>query len=446
MTAAENARRRFASGVAALAAGDLAAARVALRRAIRDAPDFAAAHAQIALVHLREGHKAEAEAAFARAVALDPGNGEALSDLGNLQRERGDFAAAIASYGRALAVLPDRGEIHANLGVALQESGDLDGALAAYDRAVALAPDHAEIRRNRAMGLLAAGRFAEGWEENAWRLKTRHFANARPAPACPEWDGSDPAGRTVQVLAEQGYGDTLQFVRYVPMLAARGARVVLDGPPALAPLLRPLAELGEHPAADCHVRLLDLPRRFATTLDTVPAAVPYIAADPERARAWAAAVPDGAGPRVGVAWRGNPGFKRDRLRSPGLQPLRPLFALPGVRFVSIQRDGAAADLSRHGLDRVPELGSRFADFSDTAALLANLDAVVTSDTAVAHLAGAMAKPVFLLLGFVADWRWLTGRDDSPWYPTARLFRQPAPGDWDAAVAALVEALAAARLG
>ena len=258
----------------------------------------------------------------------------------------------------------------------------------------------------------------------------------------PLWDGEDPAGRRILVHAEQGFGDTLQFCRYLPLLAKRGADVVFECPRALKRLVATVdpgvtvVAAGEAlPGADFHVPLMTLPLRFGTELESIPADTPYLFADPKGAREWADRLGAGPEPRVGIAWRGSAGFKRDRIRSPGLTTLRPLFDLEGIRFFSLQKDGGAAELAESGLeDSLVDITADWSDFAESAAAFAGLDLIIAPDTAAAHLAGALGRPVWVLLPRVAEWRWLERREDSPWYPTARLFRQSNAGDWDEVVA------------
>ncbi len=413
-------------------------AAASFQRAVAADPAFANAHLALGLAHQDQGRRDEAAASYRRAIEINPGDVEALANLGNVLRAEGRLDEAVAAYERALAGAPERAEIHSNLGVALQERGALDAALASYDRALGINPDDAETHRNRAQALLLAGRFAEGWEEYEWRWKTHHFAAQARDFAEPRWDGSDLGGKRILIHAEQGYGDTIQFVRYAAMVAARGGRVVLECPAPLAELMASTAGVetvvaggAALPFFDVQAPLLGLPRLFETTEATIPNAVPYLIADPAAVERWRATMGPSGRLGVGIVWQGNPRHRGDRLRSPGLASLRPLFDIPGVDFFSLQKEDGARQLAEEGLaDGVRDLGGGFADFTDTAAALVNLDLIITCDTAVAHLAGALAKPTWLMLPLAAEWRWLTERDDSPWYPTARLFRQRRLGDWD----------------
>ncbi len=366
--------------------------------------------------------------------------GMALIDLG-------DMEGAIAAFREAIALNAQDAAAWANLGMALKIEGRFDASFDAYDRAVAAAPQDPQIRLNRAVALLRAGRMAEAWADYESRLVL-----GRPrlpmASLLPSLDTlPDLAGRTVLAWHEEGFGDTLQFARYLPLLAARGARVVAFVPPELQRLLRTLDGVGTVlgppapvPAFDWHVPFFSLPRAFGTTLESIPDRVPYLAATPDGAAAWAPLLPE-RGLRVGLAWAGQarpwlPGFSAlDRRRSIDPAELAPIGGLAGLSLVSLQKRPAtvAAEPLPPGMALTdPMLG--VADFADTAAIIAGLDVVVSVDTAVAHLAGALGKRVFLLDRYDSCWRWLAGREDSPWYPALRIFRQPRPGDWATPVA------------
>jgi hypothetical protein len=289
---------------------------------------------------------------------------------------------------------------------------------------------------------LLLGDFDRGWEELEWRWQTPACAPWRRDFVQPLWRGEEPlAGRTILLHAEQGFGDAIQLARYAPLVAAQGARVVLEVPAPLTALCSRIAGVaavvtrGERlPDFDCHCPLLSLPLAFRTRPATIPATIPYLSADEDRVRAWRQRLPETRMRRVGIAWAGNSSFQGDRTRSIGLARLSPLLAAPGVTFFSLQkelRDGDC-DILR-GNPHVMHLGDAMEDFSDTAAIMACLDLVISSDTSVAHLAGAVGRPVWVLLQYVADWRWLLDRRDSPWYPTARLFRQPELDDWDSVI-------------
>jgi tetratricopeptide (TPR) repeat protein len=437
-------------------AGRFADAAAACREAITLAPRTAEAHNNLGNALKDLGDLDGARASYQEAASLNPGYAAAHSNLGNLLCDLGDPAAALAPYRRAVALAPGLADYHMNLGNALRDLARLPEAIASYQRALALDPALGDAHWNLATALLVDGDYARGWPEFAQRWQTRRLAPHRRSFAVPAWDGSDPTGQTILVWAEQGMGDVIQFCRYLPLLAGRGARTVLliDGAwRALETLLRSLAgvdrlalDVAEAGPFDRHCALLDLPGLLGTELATIPADVPYLAADPARVDA-CARLPAGGAPRVGLVWAGGRHNTRDRLRSLSLERVGPLLELPGIAWVGLQVGDGRQDLERAGAPPgFTDLGPDLRDFADTAAVLDVLDLVISVDTAVAHLAGALARPVWLLLPTAPDWRWLLGRADSPWYPTMRLFRQPAAGDWDAVIAQVREALAALRPG
>jgi tetratricopeptide (TPR) repeat protein len=428
----------------------------ACRAALRLAPGMAEAHNNLGNALKDLGDAAGARASYRQAVALNPAYAAAHSNLGNLLCDLGEPAAAIEHYRQALALEPGFADYHMNLGNALRDIARLPEAISCYEQALTLKPAFGDAQWNLALARLVGGDFARGWPAFQKRWQTRRLAAHRRSFAVPPWDGSDPAGRTILVHAEQGMGDVIQFCRYLPLLRARGARTVLliDGAwRRLASLLRSLdgvdllaLDLADAGAFDLHCPLLDLPLRFGTELATIPARVPYLAAGPARAD-WRARLAGDGTPRIGLVWAGNRNNTRDRLRSLELELLLPLLALPGLRWFGLQVGDGRDDLETR---RMPpgftDLGPELHDFADTAAALAELDLTISVDTSVAHLSGALARPTWVLLPAAPDWRWLLERTDSPWYPTARLFRQPAAGDWASVAARVAEALTALAAG
>ena len=397
----------------------------------------------LALKELGRPH--EALASCDKAIHLKPDSGDAYNNRGlalfALQRP----ADALASYERALALDPASAEACNNRGLTLYELGRIDEARASFDRAVGIRPNFAQARWNRAQAMLLAGDLAQGWCEHEWRLKAHQ--ELQRAFAQPLWLGERPlAGKTILLHAEQGLGDTLQFCRYAPLVAAQGGRVVLEVQKPLVDLMRGLPGVaavvarGEPlPDFDLHCPLLSLPLAFGTRLDTIPAPIPYLHAPADRAAVWDARL-GRKRPRVGLVWSGNAGHKRDRARSIPLYALMPLFDLDAT-FVSLQKEVRAADAAvLKQTAKMVDAGAELETFADTAALIAQLDLVVAVDTSVAHLAGALGKPVWLLLPTAPDWRWLTVREDSPWYPTARLFRQSDTRAWGPVVTRVRAAL------
>jgi tetratricopeptide (TPR) repeat protein len=425
-------------GVVLQGQGRLDEAMASYRQALRYQPDYAEAHNNLGVALKGQGRLDQALACFRRALRLLP-DAEVLNNLGDVLREQGKFAKAVACLRQAVRLQPDHAAAHNNLGVSLEKQGYLEEALASYQQAVRLQPDYAQARLNRALVWLMTGRYEQGWPEYEWRWRLKGYALS-PCPL-PRWDGSPLGGRTILLRAEQGLGDTLQFVRYAALLKRQGATVVLECQKPLLRLLagcpgidRLLARGDPLPEGlDVQAPLLSLPGLLGTTLATVPAQVPYLDADPRLVEHWGQRLRTVCGIKVGIAWQGSKLYLDDRIRSIPLAEFAPLARLEGVRLVSLQKGPGAEQLRRvAGQFSVMDLGGRLdaaGAFTDTAAVLRHLDLVVTCDSAVGHLAGALAVPVWLALPYVPDWRWLLHREDSPWYPTARLFRQGRPGDW-----------------
>ncbi len=390
----------------------------------------------------------EALADNTRALAARPDDAEALNNRGVILRMLKRFDEAVANYDRALASRPGYAEALYNRGLALDELKRFDEALASYDRAVRARPDYVEAHWNEALLRLLTGDFSRGWAKYEWRWKNQSLALTKRNFAQPLWLGEDAIdGKTVLLHSEQGFGDTIQFCRYVPLVAARGARVIVEVAAPLQDLMSDLAGATQViprgtplPDFDYQCPLLSLPLAFGTRLETIPAPTPYLHAPAQASKAWQARLGPKTRPRIGLAWSGNAAHKDDQNRSIGLRFLSPLLDT-GATFVSLQKDVRDADAAVLGeRDDILHFGDALKDFSDTAALISNLDLVISVDTSVAHLAGALGKPVWVLLTYVPDWRWLLDRDDSPWYPTARLFRQNDARTWDDAIARVREAL------
>ena len=395
----------------------------------------------------------DAVASYDRAIVLKPDYAEAFNNRGTALRALERLDEALASYERAIALKPDYAKAFANRGNALSELKRLDEALASYNRAITLKPDFAEAHFSRSLVLLLKGNYADGWDEYEWRYKGAVKGKQPRNFECPQWRGEDLTGKTIFLHSEQGYGDTIQFLRYVPLVASRGGRVILEVPP---PLLRLAERLqgavqvfasGVAPAAvDFFCPLLSLPRAFGTTVATIPGEVPYLTVDPVAVAAWRRRVADLKGLRVGLVWAGNPRPNQpetngiNRRRSVTLGHFATLAHVPGVSFVSLQKDQAASQTSPPRGLLVHDWTDELDDFADTAALIEALDLVISVDTSVVHLAGAIGKPVWLLNRCDTCWRWLLDRHDSPWYPTLRQFRQPKPSDWDSVMIDLQTAL------
>jgi Flp pilus assembly protein TadD len=428
--------------------GRLDEAIIGCRRSIALNPSLSETHNNLGLAMRDKGQFDEATAAFGRAIALRPNNAEAYCNLGVTLRKGGRLDEAITVLGHAIAINPNLPEAHNQLGNVYFETGQINEAMAVYRRAIALNPDHAEAHTNLALTLLARGDFQEGWQEYEWRGRCKDFLSpARNYPQA-QWDGRPLQDRILLLQVEQGLGDVIQFLRYVPLVRRRGVRVILECQAELRRLLEiagcdcQLALRGEPvPDFDVHCPLLTLPRIFGANLSNIPNTVPYLRADARDSERWRRRLAgEGQFAKVGLRWAANPAHGSPH-RSMKLATLAPLGGVIGVKFFSLQK-GAAADEAQTpppGLQLI-DWTEELTDFADTAALVANLDLVISVDTSVGHLAGAMGKQVWSMLPFVADWRWLLGRDDSPWYPTMRLFRQSRRGDWGEVIAQVAEAL------
>jgi tetratricopeptide (TPR) repeat protein len=382
-----------------------------------------------------------------RAIALQPSLGQAHGNRGFALNGLKRFEEAIASFDRALAIRPNDAELHYNRALVLTALRRADEALASYDRAVSLRPDYAQAHLNDAMLKLLTGDFGRGWAKYEWRWKKESAAVAHSFQQ-PPWLGEDAiSGKTILIHSEQGLGDTIQFCRYVPLVVARGAQVIFEVAKPLQKLMTGLAPTAQVisrgdplPDFDVHCPLLSLPLAFGTRLETVPSDVPYLEAPSPSLTDWDARLGPKGRPRIGLVWSGNAMNERDKERSIGLRSFLPLLDVDAT-FVSLQKDVPAPDaaLLRERGD-ILHVGDELGDFSDTAELISQLDLVISVDTSVAHLAGALGKPVWILVTHIPDWRWLLDREDSPWYPTARLFRQPRVDDWDSVITRVHDAL------
>jgi tetratricopeptide (TPR) repeat protein len=418
----------------------LDAAESTLRRAIALDSRHAAALALLGLMLQEEKRGDEAERLLRDAVAADPGYVEARVNLARLlwaQRREGEACAEVES---TLRLAPDSSDAINLRGMLWESDCVLPEALAAYERAVALAPENADAQHNLGRLRLLQGRFAEGWEGFEWRLKMSRAK--RDFFAAHHWDGTPLAGKTILLHAEQGLGDTLQFCRYVPLVAARGGEVILAVQPPLAALLAPLpgaartfAVGDERPVTDFLMPLASLPRLFTHDFAEIPAADGYLRAPDAALERWRGRLgPRGARPRIGLAWAGNPEQDMDRNRSASLAALLPLLDIPGIDFYSLQVGARAAEIAAQGAaERLVDFSGEIGDFVDTAAILSLLDLVITVDTSVAHLAGALGRPGWVMVSALPDWRWHLDRSDCPWYRSLHLFRQSRRGDWASVV-------------
>ena len=401
------------------------------------APARADIHASLGAALARQGRLEEASAACERAIALAPQDVGAWLNLGIIKSKRGDLAGAVEAYRQAISIDPNSPEAFTNLGAALGSLGMSAAAIAASARAVELRPGDAELHYNHAMLLLRSGDLKAGFREFEWRLS---HASPKFRPRSfdvPRWRGEPRQGRTLLIHAEQGLGDSLHFVRFVAQAAATGGAVVLQVQPPLVELLRDSLDVtvisrdAPAPPFDLHVPLMSLPFELGITMETIPSQVPYLKAAPAKAAAWRAKLAGYEGLKVGVVWAGSPGHRHDRMRSLSAELVLPHLAMPGVQLFSLQKEPRADDrlVLEGSSSGIVDLAPSLASFADTAAAVSAMDLVISVDTAVAHLAGALGKPTWILLPHVLDWRWLYAREDTPWYPTARLFRQTRCGDW-----------------
>jgi tetratricopeptide (TPR) repeat protein len=418
-------------------------------RALALRPQLAEAHANRANALQALQRYDEALESNNRLVTLRPDLAEAHYNRGNALHRLSRFEEALASFDRALMLRPDYAEAHANRGTTLQELKRFAEAIACYERALAVRPDFADAPYNEALCRLLIGDLRRGWQRHEWRWETEQLRHGKRNFSQPPWLGlTDIAGKTILLHAEQGFGDTIQFCRFAPLVAQRGAHVVLEVQKPLHELMSTLPAVaqivsrGESlPGFDLHCPLLSVPLAFGTELTTIPSAAPYLHAVAAPVRSWNDRLGPTNRPRIGLAWSGRPTHRNDRNRSIALALLFSFLEGVNATYVSLQPEMRASDarILQGGSD-ILHFGDQLKNFSDTAALMSNLNLVITVDTSVAHLAGALAKPVWLLLPFIPDWRWLLDREDSPWYPTARLFRQDQTRSWDGVMVRVRSAL------
>ena len=455
------------------------------RQILQQQPEQLEALHWLGVIAQQNGRPEEAAGYFQKVLALNPSNAGVLTNLASVLQEMGELSAAIlnlqkalaldpnyafAHYGlgftltqqgkleqavthlhRAIALNPDDAIAYCILGVALQEQGLFDEAISSYQTAIQLQLDMPEAHNNLGQILLLLGDLGNGFAELEWRWHLKNWGGPRPFPE-PLWDGTHLEGKTILLHAEQGLGDTIQFIRYAPLVAAYGGRVVVECPASLRRLLATVSGIeqlvirGEAlPEFQVHSPLISLPHILGTTLETIPAQIPYLF--PPTSHHLRLEKLPGSRLKVGIVWasgyrkENRDGLKDYQRRSCCLSSYAQLFSLPGISFYSLQVGGNAADIAQlEGEHRLHDLSPQIEDFADTAALIAQMDLVISVDTAVAHLAGAMGKPVWVLLSCPHDWRWLLEREDSPWYPTMRLFRQSQPGDWEGVLERVAQAL------
>ena len=465
----------FNLGIACFELGKYDEAAAAYQNAVEVMPDMAGAYYNMGLTRYRQKKLNAAISCYQKAIELKGAFPEAYNNMGNAYQDQKQHPEAISCFRKALDLKPDYADAYYNLGKSLNEQSCYPDAIAAYQKALQvnpnhykaannmaktyqdvrevqnaiywfqkalhIKPDYAEAHFNLATAYLLTGEFQEGWKAYEWRFKRREWKRTYPYRYNkPLWSGEDFVGKRLFVHSEQGIGDILQFGRYLPWVKTRGGTVIFETRKALMGLFKIMSGIDElvmfstdgNPTTefDLYVPLANLPGIFNTTLENIPADVPYLFADREKSAVWKDRLKV-TGLKIGLVWAGT---DTDPRRACALEWLKPLSDITGVDLYGLQKGIAAEQIEVEGLPqgmRMTNLGQEFEDFTDTAAVIENLDMVISIDTSVAHLAGAMGKPVWLMLPYASDWRWLLNRDDSPWYPTMRLFRQPTPGNWEA---------------
>jgi Tfp pilus assembly protein PilF len=405
--------------------------------ALRDAPDSAELHFLRGTALNALSRPSEAREALTAAVALNPSFAPGWLNLGNALMDLDEPQSAEAHCRHALGLDPGLVEAQVSLGFILTAQGRLGEAIAVLETAIHDHPTNVHAHWNLAAAALLAGDLPRGFAEYEWRKRHDRFRHDFVSLHGPVWNGSDPRGRTILVRAEQGLGDTVQFARYLAAIVQRGGTPLLACEPSLIPLLKCMAGvevISKHdplPEYDAWIDQMSLPHVLGTTLATIPLSAGYLSADPASIPAHCAGLPSGR--RIGLAWSGNPMHRNDRRRTPPVEVFAPLAALPGIPVVSLIPDRT--------LPGIAGPARPLTDYAETAALIAALDLIVTVDTSIAHVAGALGKPTWVLLPYAPDWRWLLQRNDTPWYDSIRLFRQPSPGDWASVIASVIAALA-----
>ena len=409
------------------------------QRVIQLNPMHAEAYINLGVIHRTQGRFHEEIQCYQKAIQINPSSAEAFFNLGHVFFDKGQFDKALACYEKVVLLQPSFVHAYMNLGLILRIRGRHEEALSCYQKAIQLNPDDAAAHWNLSNVLLLLGKYAEGWSEFEWFRKTEDCIKRQRNFTQPVWNGSDIQNRTILLHAEEGFGDTLQFIRYASLVADRGANVIIECQKELVSLVKNIEGIkdvvpdgGPLSAFDIHCPLMSLPGIFHTTLEDIPARMPYLTADPSSVEKWGRRLQhDGSPLKIGLIWSGG-GLPLKK--SASLDMFSPLGKLKDVTFYSLQK-GPPAEQAKNSpegmifVDYTDELH----DFSDTAAFIENLDLVISVDTAVAHLSGALGKPVWTLLPFVPDWRWLLDREDSPWYPSMKLFRQPSLEDWKSVI-------------
>lgn len=444
-TQPENIDTTFFLGTLKLQKTDFEKARMLLEKAITLKPDHARAYNNLATVLKEQGKLGEAVESYNKSITLQPDYAMAHCNLGNLLKDLGRFDEAEKSCRRAISLQPDYADAHNNLASTLQKQGKNDEAIVSYSMAIKYNPENINAHINRSSALLLTENFKDGWPEYEWRLHTKNCNSGSFHQI--QWDGSPLNGKTILVHAEQGFGDIIQFIRYLPMVQAQGGYVIFECLKDLIRLLKNCAGIDEiiemkskhNVKFDTHIHLLSLPGIFGSNMDSIPSDIPYITVDPELAEQWRLKLAINNDFKIGIVWAGRPTFK-DHYRSCSLADFAPLAEIPGITFYSLQKGPASEEILNPPKDmKIINLDKELKDFSDTAAVMNNLDLIISTDTAVVHLAGAIGKPIWTLLHTSSDWRWFLNREESPWYPCPngmagrvgmRLFRQSQFNDWN----------------
>jgi len=432
-------------GLALQDKGDLIGSIPCFEKALESDPELFQAYYNMGVSFMDRSHTDDAIFCFQKALLLKPDLSAAYNRLGSIFREQGRLDNAVFCFEKQLEIDPDDAQAYNNMGSVLHDRGEIEGAVECFEQALRRDSDNPKIWWNCALAQLLMGNLEEGWKKYEWRFKKPEWTSAHgQIDQIPRWDGRTFTGKRLLIRYEQGMGDVIQFIRYLPMVKTRGGTVIFETEPSLARLLRgcrgidelilPLGETGDDGRFDLYLPLLSLPGVFGTTRETIPANVPYLHAEEKRIGLWRERLHGVHGVKIGICWQGNPSYKGDRFRSIPLTHFFGLATIKGVQLISLQKKYGVEqlrdlpqDISIIDLD--PLLDVSTDAFVDTGAVMRNMDLVVTSDTAIAHLAGALGIQVWLLLQHVPEWRWgLTG-EDCPWYPSMRLFRQSRRGDW-----------------
>jgi tetratricopeptide (TPR) repeat protein len=445
----ENAGVYFNLGIALQDKGLIDEAISSYKKAVQINPNLADAYNNLGYTLNEKKHFDEAIEYLKKALELDPKLIGAHNNLGIALREKGFFDKSVSCFQKALRINPSFDMAYHNLGATLYDMGQPDKAITFFINALQINPDYADAHLGISHALLLTGNLKEGWKEHEWRWKTKDFIPLHREFIQPLWRGEDISEQTIFLHSEQGYGDTIQFIRYAPLIAKLCASVVVQCPEILKKLFDNLEGIKQVisfseplPSFDYYCPLLSLPLIFDTTLDNIPAQIPYLKVDEIKMLHWQKKTEQNKGRfKIGLVWAGSPKYGRDQYRSCNLELFSPLAKLNNISLYSLQKGEASAQAKNlAGSLELIDYTDDILDFSDTAALIENLDLVISVDTAVAHLAGALGKPVWTLVPFAPDWRWLLNREDSPWYPTMRLFRQHKPKDWEHVIAKILKEL------